>query len=210
MSRARVMLGRRPADTPAVPSPPDSQLARDAEAACAEQPSTVIGHSYRTWAFGRALAAFDNTTWLDEELFYVGALLHDSGIVEAVAGEDFTLRSAQAAADCARRHRDTSDVRRIQDAITVHATPGATVEHDGAEGYYIQSGATLDLGGLRLCDVSSAHVDEVIESYPRDGVTPAIIELIHAENAAVPDGRFALLKKTGFVQAVRFAPYKVR
>lgn len=40
----------------------------------------------------------------EAELFYVACLLHDHGIAEVVAGEDFTLRSAD-------RYRSTSSNR---------------------------------------------------------------------------------------------------
>ena len=53
------------------------------------------------------------------------ALLHDAGIEQPVAGEDFTLRSAQRAIDCAHAGGLAEhQAELIADAITVHATPG--------------------------------------------------------------------------------------
>jgi hypothetical protein len=72
--------------------PPDSAFARAAEEACAEQPASVAGHGYRSWMFGSALAALDRVE-LEPEAFYAAALLHDYGIAQPVAGEDFTLRN---------------------------------------------------------------------------------------------------------------------
>jgi hypothetical protein len=69
--------------------PPDSRLAREAEAACEEQPPSIAAHSYRTWMYGLALAAVDRIE-LDRELFYCAALVHDYGIAPPVAGRDFT------------------------------------------------------------------------------------------------------------------------
>jgi hypothetical protein len=63
-----------------------SRLAREAEAACAEQTDLIAAHSYRTWMFGTALAREE----LDRELFYCAALVHDWGATKPVAGEDFT------------------------------------------------------------------------------------------------------------------------
>jgi hypothetical protein len=208
--RVKVAVGRRPDRIAPVPAPPDSALARAAIEACAEQPSSVIGHSHRTWAFGRALAAVDGEARLDEELFYVAALLHDTGLLEAVVGEDFTLRSGRIAAACASGYVDEAGVRRVQDAIAVHTTPGVSVSDDGAEGFYVQAGATLDLGGLRLADLAAAQVEGVLADHPRTGLTDDIVTLIRAEAAAVPDGRFALLKRTGFLPAIRFAPFDQR
>jgi hypothetical protein len=200
------LLARRRAKGPmTVPTPPDSRLARDAEEAAAEQPAAILGHSYRTWAFGRALVAVDGES-VDEELFYVASLLHDAGLADVVTGEDFTLRSGRLAAPIVETHRGLDAARHVCDAISAHATPGASVAVDGPEAFYVQSGATLDLGGLRLHHLSADLVDSVLAAHSREGVVTDISARITAEAAAVPDGRFALLKKTGFLQALRLAP----
>ena len=204
VGRIALLAGRRPARTE-IPEPPDSALARAAEDAAAEQSEALLGHAYRTWAFGRALAALD-AEGLDEELFYVASLLHDVGLVEAVAGEDFTLRSADRASEVAAAHCAPGRVELLRDAITAHATPGATIEADGAEAFYVQAGATCDLGGLRLQHLSSDFVDHVLLDSPRRGLTSAITDCIEAEADAVPEGRFALLRRTGFGLAIRLAP----
>ncbi len=108
LGRAKLALGRLPAGAREIDvrtfEPPDSQLARelarDAEAACAEQPASIAGHSYRTWMFGLALAAVDRIE-LDRELFYCAALVHDYGIAEPTLGRDFTLGGAECAIACA-------------------------------------------------------------------------------------------------------------
>ncbi len=87
-----------------------------------------------------------------------------------------------------------------------HATPGASVAADGAEAYYVQAGATCDLGGLRLHHLGEQLVAEVLEQHPRTGLTADITARIAAEAAAVPQGRFALLRRTGFALAIRAAP----
>ncbi len=100
IGRAKLMLGRVPDGARDVDvrsfEPPDSRLAREAEAACAEQPKAIAGHSYRTWMYGLALAALDGAA-LDRELFYCAALVHDFGISPSVPGRDFTLGGADRA-----------------------------------------------------------------------------------------------------------------
>jgi len=74
LGRAKLALGRLPAGAANVDletfTVPDSQLAWEAEQACAEQPAALVGHSYRTWLFGRALAAVDGAN-LDPETYRV-------------------------------------------------------------------------------------------------------------------------------------------
>jgi hypothetical protein len=212
--RIRLATGRVPAGARDLAladfQPPDSAYARAAEEACAEQLPAVAGHGYRTWALGSGLAALDGHA-LEPELFYVACLLHDWGICEPVAGEDFTIRSAERAARAAEGlDVAPEDTEAIGDAITVHATPGATVEVDGALGCYVQAGAVFDLAGVRAGDLPRSFREETVRAHPRAGVTDEIVRLIGAEARAVPEGRFALLRRCGFVPLIRLAPLRPR
>jgi hypothetical protein len=212
LGRAKLALGRLPAaaasvdlDTFAVP---DSAFAREAEDACAELPAALVGHSYRTWLFGRALSAIDSTE-LDVELFYCGSLLHDHGIAHPTPGRDFTLASAERTLACASAagvDEDRADA--LADAICVHTTPGASVEHDGELGCYLQWGAMVDGAGLRIWDVAPANVTEVLRRHPRGDFKRQLVTMVRAEAAALPQGRFGLLARCGLPLAVRMAPFE--
>ncbi len=186
--------------------PPDSRFAQVAEEACREQTPALIGHGYRTWVYGSALAKLDRSE-LDPELFYISSLLHDYGLMAAVAGEDFTLRGARRARGCAR-DVGVSDVasERVEDAIAVHVTPGIEVERDGALGVYLQAGATLDLLGLRAGELPRALRRDAVYEYPRAGVAAEVTAAVAAEAEAVPRGRFAQLHRCGFNALVRVNP----
>jgi hypothetical protein len=211
LGRARLALGRIPAAAGAVDvktfEPPDSPLAREAEQACEEQPAAIIGHSYRTWLFGRALAALDDSA-LDDELFYCGSLVHDFGIAQPTPGRDFTLSSAERMLACASDAGVAAEgVEVLADAICVHTTPGISLERDGPLGCYLQWGAMVDGAGLRMWDVSKANVEEVLSRYPRGDFKRQLVELMRAEAAAVPAGHFGLLIRCGLPLAVRMAPF---
>lgn len=208
--RVKLRAGRRPDEPASIPPPPDSALARAAEEACATQTPALVAHSYRTWAFGRALASVDGETRIDDELFYAAALMHDSGLAETVIGEDFALRSARIAGEYIHDILDAEDLRHLQDSISAHTTPGLSIEDDGIEAFYLQAGATLDLAGLRIGDLAEQTVKTVVGHHPRADIEGTISELIRNEAAAVPDGRFALLARTGFLQAIRMAPLRDR
>ena len=211
LGRAKLALGRVPAGAAAIDvktfAPPDSALAREAEHACAEQPASIIGHSFRTWLFGRALAALDGSD-LDDELFYSGALVHDFGIVQPMRDRDFTLASADRALACATSaEMDGERAELLADAICVHTNPGVSLDRDGALGCYLQWGAMVDGAGLRLWDVSQENVKEVLHRYPRVDFKRQLVALMRAEAAAVPAGRFGLLVRCGVPLAVRMAPF---
>jgi hypothetical protein len=200
--RIKLVTGRAPRAATELPEPPDSAFAADVEAACREQSAPVIAHSYRTWCFGNALAALDGHG-LEAEQFYAAALLHDFGIDAPVDGEDFTLRSADRLLACAEPHGVSADP--AADAVCAHATPGVTVERDGALATYVQAGALLDLAGLRLWDVAEQTVDEVGRRHPSGG---SLVKLVRAEARAVPKGRFALLVRSGGLIAMRLSPLR--
>ena len=209
-TRFRRATGRVPAGARDVAfadlRPPDSKLSRLAEEAAEEQSDHVKGHGYRTWAFGSALARLDRSQ-LDSEVFYVAALLHDYGVAEAVAGEDFVLRSAARAERCVADAGLGEELAiPTADAITVHCTAGVTVERDGAPGFYIGAGAGLDLAALRCGDLPRSYFDEVHAAHPRHGATRAFRDHITAEARANPGGRFAQLRRCGFNLLLRANP----
>ena len=202
----RLALGSRARGSTALPDAPDSALARAAEAACADALSPALAaHSWRTWLYGRLLADLDEQR-LDPELFYVAALLHDAGLAPAVPGEDFTLRSAaRARAVMEAEGVGAADVHAVRDAISVHILPGASSAVDGALGTYLQAGAMLDLVGLRAVEVPAATVRAVNDRHPRGRIVPELVRAARDEASAVPDGRFALVGRSGFLLAVRTA-----
>ena len=210
LGRVKLALGRVPAAAADVDldtfSAPDSLFAREAEQACAELPQALVGHSYRTWLFGRALATVDRRE-LDPELFYCGALLHDHGIAQPTPGRDFTLASAERTLACAATAGvEGARATALADAICVHTTPGVRVERDGPLGCYLQWGAMVDGAGLRIWDLAAADVEEVLRRHPRLDFKRQLVEMMRAEAAAVPRGRFGLLVRCGLPLAVRMAP----
>ncbi len=207
LGRIKQLTGRLPAGAKSVDAasmaPPDSALAREAERACAEQGESIIGHSYRTWLYGTALAHVDRVE-LDQELFYAAALVHDHGIEHIQQGRCFTMASAERALRLARAANvSENDAELIADAITVHTTAGATVERDGATGVYVQQGAMADLAGMRRWDISPSNREAIVSRHPRGSVKADIQRLVTAEAKAVPGGRFAQLRRCGFLVLVR-------
>jgi hypothetical protein len=212
LGRLKLALGRLPRGARDVDArafePPDSRLTRDAEAACAEQPGSIRGHSYRTWMFGLALAAVDRVE-LERELFYCAALLHDYGIASPTPGRDFTLGGAERTLACAAEAGLTTDQgETMADAICVHTTPGVRIDRDGALGCYIQWGAMVDGAGLRIWDIDPSNVKEIVRRHPRGvGFKSELASMMRAEANAVAGGRFALLVRCGVPLAVRLAPF---
>ena len=128
-----------------------------------------------------------------------------------MAGQDFTVRSAERARRCVHETGAPEEAgTAIGQAITVHATPGIRADLDGALGFYVQAGALLDLVGIRAEDLTRSFAYATNSAYPRAGVTREITRLIRAEAQANPKSRFALLHRCGFTALVAVAPHRPR
>jgi HDOD domain len=197
----------RPAALSDLPPVPDSKLVRLAEEAALEQNPALLAHGYRAALFARALAVLDGLA-ADPELLHVCGLLHDLGLMQAVAGEDFTLRSAAAArhcADCAGEPHEVGE--HLADALIVHASIGVRPDRDGVLGAYTQYGAMVDLTGLRLKALPRDFVAAVLRDHPRGPFKREILARITQEAHSVPGGRFAFAARVGFGTAIRSAPF---
>lgn len=196
----------RPTGYVPFPAAPDSALTRAAVEAAADQGEHWLAHGFRTWLFGGALASADGVA-LDPELFHVAAIAHDAGLGSAVAGEDFTIRSADAAVAGfagAGRTLTPDDDRRLRDGIVAHTTSGLGVDTSPI-GFYLQVGALTDLAGLRIGDLPKDYVRRVYEAHPQPSSRRVFADAIAAEARAVPDGRFAQLHRMGFGLATRLS-----
>jgi hypothetical protein len=133
VGRLRLALGLRPARLAALDLDslriPDSRLVRESEAECrATLSPLLVSHSYRTFAFGLALAGLDGVA-VDVEPFYAACLLHDLALEEpqprrcfAVVGAEQVLRIAE------RAGAEPKLAVEIAEAVAMHVTPGAGFE----------------------------------------------------------------------------------
>src|SRR3954469_23224061 len=88
----RVHSGRRATIEPVRLAPPDSTLARDAEAAAENLLTPALrNHSHRAYAWAAAIAARRRISF-DRELLYLAAMFHDTGLPSPVPHVDFTVQ----------------------------------------------------------------------------------------------------------------------
>lgn len=188
---------------------PDSPLARAAvEAATGILPTTLLGHSYRAYTYGRALGELEGID-VDAELLYAACLLHDTGLVLASGTDDFTLASARVAWDVAEHvGLSTASTETLQTAITMHHNPRVTLAA-GPVAYLLSAGAGVDVVGLRSWDIPRAVLERAIADHPRDGFKGYFARAWADEAARVPEGRARLLRRYGaFNAAIRLAPFE--
>src|SRR5262249_48250632 len=162
------------------------RLAREAEDAAVEQGVALVGHGYRTWMLGHALARQDRQV-LDRELFYVAALLHDAGIVKVVTGEDFTIRSARVVSAVAERAKPEHPT-----PATSWPAPGAPQPPGGGPGDIVRGASSGKGGGrpargaFRPGALPRAYPRSASRPPPANGVFDEVAASIIAEARAVP------------------------
>jgi hypothetical protein len=161
---------------------PDSTLARRAEEFAQQELSThVLAHSYRTYFFGKVLAAHDGVA-VDDEVVYLAALLHDLHLENPTPERCFAFTGAERAARLlAEWGADASTTENVAAAVCGHATPGA--------------------------DIVPSWLEDLQQRYPRHGLKQHLVAALHAEAKAVPRGRMHLANQAGLPLLIRLAPY---
>nr|WP_245721263.1 phosphohydrolase [Nocardia pseudovaccinii] len=185
---------------------PDSKLAKATEEEARECLSVhVLEHSYRSYFFGRALAAVDGTRY-DDELAYVSCLLHDLHLEHPTPGRCFAVTGAERAVEFVTGAGATPEqAHTVGAAIAAHLTVGVADEVDDLG--FVSAGASVDVFGARMSDLDPSWVEELLRRHPRHNFKQHVTQALTNEAAAMPDGRIRWLLRTGFRQVIRFAPF---
>ena len=155
---------------------PDTSVCRAAlELARDTSPPFLFNHVMRTYAFGRAAGAMQGAVY-DEEMLFLGAVLHDLGLVEQFVREDrFELDGADAAADfLSRQGYSDRKIAVIWDAIALHTTLNIP-QRKQPEIALVQFGAGIDVGAIPRTLLTPELVEAVLADYPRLGFKKAFL-----------------------------------
>jgi hypothetical protein len=168
---------------------PDSALAREATVLAREaSPAMLFNHVLRTYAFGGLVAARQGMKY-DEELFYVGAVLHDLGLTEAYAGpERFEVVGANAA-DAFLKARGMPAERRaiVWDAIALHTSLGIASRKQ-PEIALVHIGAGVDVAGFGVEDMPGGIIERILEQCPRLDFKQAMFQTFKDLSTKYPEG----------------------
>lgn len=210
--RLRLAAGLHPGRRAYLPPerlvPPDSVLTRAALYRAVDfLPVALLNHSHRTYRFARALGELERVD-VDTELLFAAAMLHDTGLVEPPVDADFTLASSRLAREVAEQvGLSTAATDTLETAITMHHTPGVTVDA-GPEAYLLSAGAAVDVIGFRAWDLPDGALAEAVGLYPRTEFKRVFTAAFRQEAARVPEGRARFLHRYGaFAAAIKFAPF---
>jgi HD domain-containing protein len=194
-----------------LPKEPDSTLAREAEERARELSSPALyRHCLRTWAFAALFAQRDQVAH-DAELLYLACVLHDLGLTAAhdrrdASAQCFAVEGARAARDLLRAHGETEErARLVAEAISLHLNISVP-DRLGAEASLLSKGVTLDAVGRRVRHLPAPEIAQVVERWPREGSSAALLETTKRQARIRPHSRSALLSRLGFANLVAANP----
>ena len=167
---------------------PDSDICNAARQLVFEvSPRFIANHSVRSYLFARELAAADGLTDYDDELVFLGCLLHDLGVTDYGWGDQrFEVEGADAAARFLRRHGMPDDrVEVVWQSIALHTSVGLA-HRFGTEQAVTHAGISVDVTGVGHERLLSGFADRVHAAWPRYDLGFAIAELIAAGTQANP------------------------
>jgi hypothetical protein len=158
---------------------PDSEICRKATQLVAEvSPTFLCNHCMRTFLFGDLLGKRDGLK-CDRELLYLGAIMHDLGLTERFDGHQrFEVDGADAARAFVLKHGLSDEkAEMLWDAIALHTSLGIASRKQ-PEIALVHLGASADVLGIRIADIPSETVEQVIAAYPRLDFNTAMTGLL--------------------------------
>ena len=161
---------------------PDSKLSVAAlDLVKAESHASIYKHVLRTFVFG-ALAARAEGIKFDEELFFLGAVLHDLGLTERFGARvgRFEVVGADAAQSYLAGEGVAADrAAVVWEAIALHTSNGIALRR-APEVVLVHIGASIDVMGLGLERFPPMVVQQMIEALPRENFKKVFVDALFA------------------------------
>lgn len=189
-------MTRMTLDDVVMPGTTAAAAALEVAAAC--HSPALLSHSLRAYVFAAAGGRTRGIEF-DPELLYVAAMFHDIGLVpvfdshtvafEEAGGEVARVFAAGAGWPAARRER-------LSEVIIRHMWPEVDVSAD-PEGHLLARSTGTDIAGANLDDWEGSFTAEVLERYPRLGLTREFLACFQAQAGRKPDSSAASAVRSG-------------
>jgi hypothetical protein len=169
-------------------------------------PPFLYYHCVRTYVFAHALGSKERLHY-DQELLYLGALLHDLGLTERFDGtHPFEIDGANAARTfLLQQGIPTEKAEVVHQAIALHLSVEA--EQQRPEIALVHFGAIMDARGYRLEDIPREVVHQILEAYPRLNFKQAFAEVLIAQARKKPTSAVAKAIRNGALDGLLQAPF---
>lgn len=158
---------------------PDTAICRAAlDLAKEASPAFLYHHLLRSFAFGHMVGQQGKADY-DAEMLFLGAILHDLGLVDRFIGKDrFEIDGADAASRfLSEKGYPDKKIAIIWDAIALHTTLNIP-QRKQPEIALVQLGSGIDVGAFPLDLISADMMTRILEAYPRLGFKQAMLEAL--------------------------------
>ncbi|MFG1503754.1 hypothetical protein [Halobacteriovorax sp. ZH5_bin.2] len=157
----------------------------------------LFNHGIRSYAFGKILMSLNNEK-VDNEVFFIGSLLHDLGLIKDCTGTTFELVGADEA--CAHCHDilTPKQLDIIHEMILLHGAIGYA-ENKSLELKYLHYGAGVDVADLWRHRLNEQNYFEVYNKYPSQGHIPYMIDLLKKRMNENPNMYLSTVINLGFL-----------
>ncbi len=145
----------------------DSEIARLAtDFSRNASPPYLFNHAVRTFLFGSLVGRALGQKF-DEEVLYLGCILHDLGLTEKFQGESpFEIQGAEAARRFLEEHGyATEKLGMVWDGIAMHASPIGQFKQP--EIALVGEGAGADIIAPDFSQIKKGDVEEIVKAFPR-------------------------------------------
>lgn len=174
---------------------PDSTIARDATEFVQDVSTQLLyDHSRRVFLWGSLLGTQRGLKF-DPELFYVGAMFHDIGLIDGhrSAHERFEIDGANAARAFLQRHGLPEDeITLVWDAIALHTTPEIP-HYKRPEVLLVTLGVESDVLGLHYDEFSDEQRSDIVAAHPRTEFKAGIVESFYQGMRDKPETAFGTM-----------------
>jgi HD domain len=167
--------------------PPATALSVEIGQLLEQHAPVVRAHCHRSYQFAAALAKADGVE-LDDEVLYLGTLLHDVGFSPGGDGSvRFEIRGANTVRTLLLDHGMERDrVGNVWDCIAMHAS-SALARHKSPETRYSSRGTSVDVRGSGAEVLDPSFVRTVLDRWPRHDFPRLFPEVLRDEVRANPE-----------------------
>lgn len=187
--------------------PPSTVLGAEVDGLLDQHALVVRYHCERSYQFAVAFAVVDGVE-LDDEVLYLGTILHDLGLSPAGEGSArFEVRGANVVRTMLLDHGMEADrVATVWDCIAMHAST-ELARHKSPETRYANRGIALDVRGRDADALPAEVVRAVLDRWPRHDFPSQFPTVLEDEVRAHPDStRMSWLEPIAAAVVPGFAP----
>ncbi|MDD0851735.1 hypothetical protein HBN50_01455 [Halobacteriovorax sp. GB3] len=161
----------------------------------------LLNHGLRSYSFGKMMMKANNER-VDDEVFFVGSLLHDLGLMRDCTHTTFEVAGAKEACSHCKDDFEARELDLIHEMIMYHDAIGVA-ESKSLELKYLHYGAGIDVADLWTHRLHEENYNEVFERYPGKNHISVMIELMKKRMKDNPKMYLSTLINLGFYEKMK-------